>query len=139
MTATTIPSSAFPHRFSQLPVHFAAFVEALSQEELGRLYRSHGRIWLDTGDFQFRLTFGPPTDRGAHSWMREEPSAGIWVSLGLDMGTHEDHPCDEGGIPVDWVPAADWIRSQLHYIQDDFSESLRYVAEAAEASSQEES
>lgn len=135
MHLATTAYSTVQNRFAQLPARFTAFVDSLSQSELARLYKSHGRIWLDTGDFEFRLTFGPPTDRGAHSWMREEPSAGIWVSLGLHMPTHEDHQCDEDGVPIDWVPSAGWVHDELHCIRDDFLESLLCVIETAEEQS----
>lgn len=127
--------STAQNRFAQLPSRLTAFIDSLPESELATLYKSHGRIWLDTGDFEFRLTFGPPTDGGAHSWMREEPSAGIWVSLGLHMPTHDDHPCDEDGSPIDWVPSVRWVREELLDIRDDFLASLLCVVETAEEES----
>lgn len=130
MPATPSLPPASRSRFAELPTLIYTFVESLSEEPLARLYRSFGRIWLDSGDLALRLSFGPPWDRSAHSWMYEEPSAGKWVYASLEMDTHEDHPWDEDGFPTDWVPNAAWTRALLLAAADDIADDLLRAAES---------
>lgn len=118
-------------RFAQLPERLAAFVAALTDEELARLYKSSGRVWLDSGDLKLRLSYGIPHHHAAHDLMREKPSVGNWVSVDLYINTHADHPF-EGGVPLDWAPDADWMRGMLAG-DDDLLWSLQYEVRDAES------
>lgn len=122
-------SPASWNRFANLPARYSSFVASLSDEALARLYKAHGRIWLHVCNFKFHLTFGSPEDRDADSWKRKEQSEGEWVSLGILMPTHEDHPQDENSSPIDWAPDVEWVREMLLYIQDDFLTSLQYAVD----------
>lgn len=130
----TVSTPASRARFAQLPDRLSAFIKSLSTDELQRLYNAQGRIWLGSVDFEFRVTFDALQARSSHSFVNRGPSAGRWISLSVDLGTHEDHPwdCDENDLSPKWAPDAEWVRRQLVDTQDDLVISLRQVVEYAE-------
>jgi hypothetical protein len=129
MTSALNLKPAFQRRVSQLPKLFSAFFETLSDEALTRLYSAHGRVWLNSGDFELRLSYGPPESRGAHDWIHSEPSVGRWVYQAIGFDTHENHPWEEDGGPVDWVPAPEWVRCQLLESVGDLADNMQHELE----------
>lgn len=129
MTNTVNLKPASERRVSQLPQLFSAFVETLPDKALTRLYHTQGRIWLDSGSFEFRISYGPPESRRAHSWMHLEPSIGLWVYQDIHMRTHTDHPSHGNGGLIDWVPSPEWVRGQLLESVGDLAENMRLELE----------
>lgn len=122
------------HRKTNLPLtmkleyasaeRVTAFIHALSDQQLRDIYWREARLWLDTGDGELHLTFGPPEDRGAHVEMVDASAAGQWVWIGLGVDTAKEHPHEDGSLVDDWPPLVGWTRQNLTYFAEAIATDL---------------
>lgn len=105
------------------------FIAKLSPGQLASAYWNGARLWMDTGDSDMRITFGPPTHPGVHPSKGGELTVGQWVWFGLQPSFADEHPVDEeGGRVDDWPELAEWMKDDLECRAEWIAEML---AEAA--------
>jgi hypothetical protein len=124
-------SPARRRRLARLPKLLTAFIASLPDDALARLYNYHGRLWIDSGDCEFRLSFGLPECRGAHDWMYLEPCVGRWVCQDIGIDIMPDHPPEEDPELVDWTPDPEWVRRQLLDSREDLIAEFQIGLEQA--------
>lgn len=109
----------------------SAFIQGLSDQPLKDIYWRGARLWLDTGDGELHLTFGPPEDRDAHAEMVDAPAAGSWVWVELGADKAKDHPFEDGYWVDDWPPVAERTRDYLGSVAQHIASHLSARAVSA--------